>query len=680
MKIKSSARRNQPSRKPTYCLLGICLTLIITVLSDGGMAIAEVTESTESRGEDRLVALDVFAGNAIYENIKISPTGEYLAATFFNPEDVTESRLVVLDINNMLVTAMAHVRGNDFIANFFWANDERIVGQIAQKVGWQDEPFLTGDMVAMNWDGGRKRWIFGRRKDGGRAVNGASILSTLPNEPRKILIAANNFAAREGSYTEAISLDIYSGRERRVTRAPARSSQLLADHSGAIRYAFASNPDQDNANEVYEKDGNDWNLLSSSPPADGLVIPIGFAPDNKSVFLLDNSEFDIQALYRIDPQTGERDKIFQHPTVDISSLEIARDGTLLGIHTEPDYPLYTPIDTESAMGAAVQYIQEAFRGYRVGISSATTDGSLITFFVESDVSPKVFFLYQTTTRQFMRLAESFPAVVASDMSPMTPYNLTVRDGETVPVYLTLPRHGEKPFPLIVLPHGGPHGVRDYWRYDPYVQMLASRGYAVLQVNFRGSGGYGRDFLYSGYRRWGLEMQDDVTDATQWAIASGVTDSESVCIFGASYGGYASLMGAVKEPDLYRCAIVYVGVYDLELMLTDGDIPQTQSGLNYLDQALGNDREDLRSRSPINHLDRLKAPLLIVHGAKDRRVPLQQAEALRARLDTLGRDYEWLVKPNEGHGFYDTANRVELFETMLNFLDKNLQTAATQPET
>ena len=154
----------------------------------------------------KLVPLEVFAANPTYENIKVSPTGEYLAATFFNPEDVTESKLVVLDIQNMEVTAIAHVRGRDFISNFFWANDERIVGQIARKVGWQDQPFPTGDMVSMNWNGKRKRWIFGQRKQGGRSVNGASILSTLPEEPKKILIAANNFAEREGSYTEAILL------------------------------------------------------------------------------------------------------------------------------------------------------------------------------------------------------------------------------------------------------------------------------------------------------------------------------------------------------------------------------------------------------------------------------------------------------------------------------------------
>ena len=173
------------------------------------------------------------------------------------------------------------------------------------------------------------------------------------------------------------------------------------------------------------------------------------------------------------------------------------------------------------------------------------------------------------------------------------------------------------------------------------------------------------------------MQDDVTDATLWAISEGITDSESVCIFGASYGGYASLMGAVKEPELYSCAIVYVGVYDLEMMLEEGDIPFTLAGRNYLEQALGDDRADLYERSPINHIENLTAPLLIVHGAKDQRVPLLQAEALRARMDALDKPYEWLVKPNEGHGFYDKDNKIELFATMLAFLERSLTTPTAE---
>jgi acylaminoacyl-peptidase len=223
--------------------------------------------------------------------------------------------------------------------------------------------------------------------------------------------------------------------------------------------------------------------------------------------------------------------------------------------------------------------------------------------------------------------------------------------------------------MVVLPHGGPHGVRDYWAFSPDVQVLASRGYAVLQVNYRGSGGYGRDFLYAGYGKWGTLMQDDLTDATLWAIDAGIAHRDRVCIYGASYGGYAAMMGVVREPDLYQCAIAYVGVYDLELMFEKGDIPDRDTGVTFLKEAVGEDEQDLRSRSPVHNLHRLKAPVFIVHGGEDFRVDVEHAYRLRDRLDELGKPYEWMLKEKEAHGFYRPENRLELYERMLAFLGK-----------
>ena len=178
-------------------------------------------------------------------------------------------------------------------------------------------------------------------------------------------------------------------------------------------------------------------------------------------------------------------------------------------------------------------------------------------------------------------------------------------------------------------------------------------------------------MYTGYGQWGTIMQDDLTDATHWAIDTGIAARDRVCIYGGSYGGYAAMMGVVREPDLYQCAIAYVGVYDLELMYTEGDIPTSDSGITYLKQAVGEDKEDLRSRSPVHNLEKLKAPVFIVHGGVDHRVDVEHAYRLRDRMDELGKPYEWMLKPKEGHGFYRPENRLELYERMLAFLDKNI---------
>jgi dipeptidyl aminopeptidase/acylaminoacyl peptidase len=202
-------------------------------------------------------------------------------------------------------------------------------------------------------------------------------------------------------------------------------------------------------------------------------------------------------------------------------------------------------------------------------------------------------------------------------------------------------------------------------------MLASRGYAVLQVNFRGSGGYGNAFVHMGYGEWGAKMQDDVTDATRWAIGEGIADPKRICIFGASYGGYAALRGATREPDLYRCAIGYVGVYDLRLMYTRGDIPQSTYGDNYLKMVLGEDESVLWDRSPIAHLDRLKAKVMLIVGGEDKRVPPVQGEHLHDALDRAHVRHEWIYERTEGHGFYDERHRTQLLEKIAAFLDANI---------
>jgi dipeptidyl aminopeptidase/acylaminoacyl peptidase len=233
---------------------------------------------------------------------------------------------------------------------------------------------------------------------------------------------------------------------------------------------------------------------------------------------------------------------------------------------------------------------------------------------------------------------------------------------------------KKKLPMIVMVHGGPHGIYDRWGYDNEAQLFASRGYAVMQVNYRGSGGRGRDFEAAGYKRWGREMQDDITSAVKWAIADGVADAKRVCIYGASYGGYAALTGVFREPDMFRCAVGMAGVYDLSLMFDEGDIQTVKSGVNYLKDVLGTDMEDLKRRSPVYNADKIHAAVLLLHGKDDRRAPLEHAKRMRAALEKAGNPPEWVTEWGEGHGFYDEKNREAAYQRILDFFAKHLGTA------
>jgi dipeptidyl aminopeptidase/acylaminoacyl peptidase len=258
------------------------------------------------------------------------------------------------------------------------------------------------------------------------------------------------------------------------------------------------------------------------------------------------------------------------------------------------------------------------------------------------------------------------------MGERRPFELDASDGVKLHGYLTLPQGREpKRLPLVVLPHGGPHGIYDDWRFDEEAQLLASRGYAVLQLNFRGSGGYGRRFIESGYRQWGARMQQDLSEATRAAIERGFADQKRVCIYGASYGGYAALMGAVRDPDLYRCAIGYAGVYDLRMMYQRGDIQQTLFGERYLALAIGSDANELAQRSPVAQVEKIKAAIMLIHGGQDRRVPIAHANAMRKALDGRHYKYEWFTEATEGHGFYREDHRIELYQRMLAFLDAQI---------
>ena len=273
---------------------------------------------------------------------------------------------------------------------------------------------------------------------------------------------------------------------------------------------------------------------------------------------------------------------------------------------------------------------------------------------------------------FLLRLSRFPNLPLDSLSRVDPIELTARDGLQIRGYLTLPKDkGETHLPMIILPHGGPFEVYDSWVYNYETQLLASRGYAVLQPNFRGSGGRGLDFEQAGYGEWGLSMQDDVTDAVLWAINTGIADPDRVCAYGASYGGFAVLTGAYQHPELFKCVIGLSGVYDLNLLFEQGDIANAMRGLNYLERVLGQDESSLDERSPVANAGKITADVMLIHGKRDIRAPIEHANRMRDALEDSGKELTWLVESRETHGILSEENRINVYSQMLDFLEKNI---------
>lgn len=305
-------------------------------------------------------------------------------------------------------------------------------------------------------------------------------------------------------------------------------------------------------------------------------------------------------------------------------------------------------------------------------TSSTNDTNQVIFRVGNANNPTVFYLFDKSARKLVKLAEAKPWLkdLTIPKSQLITYN--ARDGQEISAVLTLPNGAAKDLPFVLLPHGGPHGLYDALSdMDSDAKVLASHGYAVLQPNFRGSGGYGLPFEKSGFRKWGTTMIDDMTDGTMHLVKQGIVDKDRMCVYGGSYGGYAALQNVIREPDLYQCTIGFVGVYDLDMMFEKGDIPENQSGINYLNQVLPiGAQRDLQS--PVKNVDKIKVPVFIIQGEEDERVPKEHAFALRAELEKRDMPYEWMMKSGEGHGFYKPENNIERWEAMIKFLDKHTQ--------
>jgi len=622
-----------------------------------------------------------FARNPEILKARISPTGNHLAVLRI----VDDKRVVgVLSHPGLMLTGVMSFPGDNQVLDFWWVNDDRIIASVTRDYGSTEYLNPTGELFGMDADGSRSRHLFGYRAGDGQAMSAAkkttrryayaSILHPIWEEPDQILVSISPMTTAKSRPVEAARMNVYNGKLSQRIRAPVSDASLAVDAEGEVRFAFSRNEDMEYVIHARSPDTGKWRLFSNTEWGESAVEPVAVL-ENGEVWVRTAPDEGPLGIYRMNPETQEMDLIYRHDYVDATALR-DRHGNIWGVHIEPNLPKTITIDPEHPLSVLNAELGEVFPGRYLSIANQTHDGRFTLARTHDDNSTPELYLYDAKERQLAPLFDYMPWIDDGLLAETQPIELTARDGLTLHGYLTLPTPAASAenLPLVLMPHGGPHGPRDSWGYDRYVQVLATHGYAVLQVNFRGSGGYGPHFEKLGYLEWDGKMQDDLTDTTRWAIEQGIADPERICIHGWSYGGYATLMSVVREPNLYACAVAAAGVYDHDIQYRKADfIRWTRWGDDYIDKVIGPTAEDRREASPITYLDRLKTPLLIVHGENDQRVPVEHARALRKALQNRGIDAEYMEKKNEGHGFFKEQNRTDFFHALLNFLDRHIGT-------
>lgn len=607
---------------------------------------------------------------------ELSPDGGKIAFLF--PKN---GRLALGCFDRTTNEAQMVVEGSDDnITGFFWKGNDRLVflgdvnGSESNFIGVTD---LTGQKI--------QRLVESARHTGGTIYGNTGGIVSEFREDADNIIMQGYFVGNVDNAQFIASLPTV---ERINVRTKTRTQlltmaadndlsyrDLLADNGGIVRLA-----ERQREHEIFfqlRSDNNSTFKDIAHFPMHGYAEtwePLGFAAGNKTLYLKSYEENDRGALYAYNTDTRQRGPaLFVPPAGEIENIVLSyhRDK-LLGVTYRTDLLHYHWFDP--ARGALQAKLENTFKGHECRIVSSSADELVRLVYVGSDRDAGTYYILDLKHPSLAPFKRIRPELDPAQMRPMQPVAFKARDGLELHGYLTLPAGATgKPGPLIIHPHGGPFGVRDDWGFNPEVQFLANRGYAVLQVNYRGSGGYGREFLDKGRYQWGRAMQDDLTDAVKWAVAAGIADPRHVAIYGASYGGYASLAGVTLTPDLYCCAVNYVGASDLGITFKDrgDDAFTTDRDFSYQKEWVGKTREYLEETSPVNLVERIKVPTFHAYGENDPRVKFDHWRRLEAQLKKYDKPYVAIVEENQGHGFRNENSSVRFYQAMEKFLAENL---------
>lgn len=605
-----------------------------------------------SENQSNYIPLRDFFKNPGKTSFLISPDGNYV--TFLGPY---KNRLNIflrnLHTGNTIKLTSETERD---IRTYFWGNNNTIL-------------FLMDEKGNENFN------LFSLDINGKNLKN----LTPFQNVSVKLIYRSGNFSndiiigmnKRNIEVFDAYRLNIETGELKMVAVNPGNIIEWYTDHMGKVRIAIVL--DGVVSSLLYRDNEEESFKVIQSTGFRERFSPLFFTFDNKFLYASSNIGRDKSAIVKFDIKNGiEKEIIYEHPEVDVFEMNYSLKRKVI---TEIKYVTWRSFSKflDKEYESVINKIQSKISHQEMIIADMNSNEDMLIVKTVSDRTLGTYYVFDLNSNKITKLADVSPWFDESKMSEMKPINYTSRDGISINAYLTLP-NGKTPsnLPLVVNPHGGPYS-RDSWGYNPVVQFLANRGYAVLQINFRGSVGYGREFLEKSFKEWGKNMQNDISDGVIYIINKGIADPKKIAIYGISFGGYAALAGLAFTPELYSAGIDYVGISNLFTFLNSLP-PYWKVGLEMFYEMVGDpvkDKELLIKASPIFHVDKIVAPLLVAQGKMDPRVSIHESEQIVNALRNKGLIVEYIVKDNEGHGFQNEENKIEFYETMERFLEKHI---------
>ncbi|WP_158077129.1 alpha/beta fold hydrolase [Cognaticolwellia aestuarii] len=635
-----------------------------------------VSAQVSNNVKNQKLDINVLFQDDDYRDVRLSPDGKHIAL-IQNQKDTPV--LIVVDVETMKAINQISFANKDNVGSYSWANNERLLIFLSSKQRNKERKAYYGEIYSINIDEDEGRFIFGIRSlvsrgkikknvqsvDYEKHLAHPKIISILENDPEHIIISTSQYQDK-GMW--AFKLNIYSGK----TETLAKVDDSNADHKSTKLHYFDTHQElwlsskQENENNIiarYDFEDESWIEYPLINTSYNLSI-ISKYKDEDKLIVSDYCGNNTISICLFDPLNKELSPLYQVDGYDTNWLYFDKENTPYAVSYFDEYPQYKILNNNHTMAQQLSGFLERFAGYSVIVNWNSTDEKRALITLSSDIQPTVWYLFDSEKNKLTFVANSKKKINTEQLNPQYSFNFMARDNVPIQGYITLPAKTNKaPSPAVILVHGGPH-ARDYWGFDPAVQLLSSRGYAVVQVNYRGSTGFGWEFESSGFQQWGEKVQFDILDSIDHLVEKQYIDKNRLCIMGSSFGGYSAIQSSIIAPDLFKCSIATSGVYDIQLHVED----ETPKEARALTKRIG--LEEIQSNhSPINAIKNLKSPVLLVHGTKDDVADVKQAEALIKQLKKHNKQYQWFEIKNEGHYFYKPKNRITYYEKVIQFLNK-----------